>query len=48
MQGMKQQATLKDVTQNDADVVELVVNQGIKKFVILECPKNNLKEIKKM
>ena len=40
MQGMKQQATLKDVTQNDVDVIELVVNPGIKKLFVTNCPKN--------
>ena len=40
MQGMKQPATLKDVTQNDADVVELVVHQGIKKLIVIKCPNN--------
>ena len=40
MQGMKQKTTLNDVTQNDADVIELVVNSGIKKLNVTNCPKN--------
>ena len=40
MKGMKQQATLKEIVLDDVDVVELVVNLGIKKLVVEKCPNN--------
>ena len=35
--------TLKEINIDDAEVVELIVNPGIKKLIITNCPKNPLK-----
>ena len=43
MQGMKKQATLEEAVLDDADVVELVINPGIKRLIVTQCPKNPLK-----
>ena len=42
MQGIKEQATLNEIVLNDTDVIELVVNPGIKKLIVMSCPKNRL------
>ena len=45
MQGITQEATLKEVVISDPDVIQLIANSKIKKMIVNKCPINLLKNI---